>query len=53
MGGHLVADFLLFQLFLPEYSGGGFVWMRLKWWRVMLLLPLKWLFGYMLSIIGA
>jgi hypothetical protein len=34
----------LSQLFLPEYHGGGFVWMRLKWWRVLLLLLLlKWL----------
>lgn len=27
--------------------------MRLKWWSAMLLLPRKWLFGYMLSIVGA
>jgi hypothetical protein len=53
MTSHLVADTLLFQLFLPEFSGGEFVWMRLRWWRVMLVLQQKWLCDYMLNIVGA
>ncbi|WVY90946.1 hypothetical protein V8G54_036460 [Vigna mungo] len=31
------------QLCLREYTGGGFAWMRHKWWKVVLQLPLKWL----------
>ena len=52
MTGHLFVGTLLFQLFSPEYFGGGFVWMRLKWWRVTQLLLQKWLYGYTLSIDG-
>lgn len=50
--GHVVIGILLFQLFSPEYFGGGFAWMRLKWWRVMLPLRRKWLTDCLLGTVG-